>query len=184
MSHSEYPASRVSSIFLDQSGRGRDSASAFDISYWACSKLKCNRASPSLTLRTKLTTLCSRKVSRELAFREHFDSHGFHAVQFNREFAQRLQLAKNTDKEVFFRIRSKVKDTICLVCAISLIGERCTFNIEQHSGLRQKLESVLEHDIDFKASSSRICRPCGPWKKIPCGHGTSPGASGKIYVGL
>ena len=30
-----------------------------------------------------------------------------------------------------------------------------------HSGLRQKLESVLEHDIDFKASSSRICRPCG-----------------------
>ena len=48
-----YPTSRVSSIFLDQSGRGRDSASAFDISYWACSKLKCNRASPSLTLRTK-----------------------------------------------------------------------------------------------------------------------------------
>ena len=28
-----YPASRVSSIFLDQSGRGRDLVSAFDISY-------------------------------------------------------------------------------------------------------------------------------------------------------
>ena len=67
-------------------------------------------------------------------FREHFDSHGFHAVQFNREFAQCLQLAKNTDKEVFYKIRSKAKDTIC---AISLIGERCTFNIEQHSDLRQ-----------------------------------------------
>ena len=105
-------------------------------------------------------TMLSRGLPR--AFREHFDSHGFHAVQFNREFAQCLQLAKNTDKEVFFKIRSKATDTICLVCAISLIGERCTFNIEQHSGLRQKLESVLEHDIDFKASSSRICRPCGP----------------------
>ena len=58
------PASRVSSIFLDQSGRGRDSASAFDISYWACSKLKCNRASPSLTLRTKFENWhhCSREV--------------------------------------------------------------------------------------------------------------------------
>ena len=108
--------------------------------------------------------MLSRGLPR--AFREHLDSHGFHAVQFNREFAQCLQLAKNTDKEVFFKIRSKAKDTICLVCAISLIGERCTFNIEQHSGLRQKLESVLEHDIDFKASSSRICRPCGPWKKF------------------
>ena len=67
-------------------------------------------------------------------------------------------LPKTPIKKSFYKIRSKAKDTIC---AISLIGERCTFNIEQHSGLRQKLESVLEHDIDFKASSSRICRPCG-----------------------
>ena len=65
---------------------------------------------------------------------------------------------KTPVKKSFYKIRSKAKDTIC---AISLIGERCTFNIEQHSGLRQKLESVLEHDIDFKASSSRICRPYG-----------------------
>ena len=91
-------------------------------------------------------------------------------------------------KKSFYKIRSKAKDTICLVWTISLIGERCTFNIE-NSGLRQKLESVLEHDIDFKASSSRICRPCGRKvealeQKIPCGHGTSPGASGKIYVAL
>ena len=68
---------------------------------------------------------------------------------------------KTPIKKSFSKIRSKAKDTICLVFAISLIGERCMFNIEQHSGLRQKLESVLEHDIDFKASSSRICRPCG-----------------------
>ena len=68
---------------------------------------------------------------------------------------------KTPIKKSFYKIRSKAKDTICLVCAISLIGERCTFNIEQHSGLRHKLESILEHDIDFKASSSRICRPCG-----------------------
>ena len=131
--------------------------------------------------------MLSRGLPR--GFREYFDPHGFHAAQFNREFAQCLQLAKNTDKEVFYKIRSKAKDTICLVCAISLIGERCMYNIEQQGGLRQKLESVLEHDIGFKASSSRICRPCGCKveafeKKISCGHGTSPGASGKIYVGL
>ena len=65
---------------------------------------------------------------------------------------------KTPIKKSFYKIRSKAKDTIC---AISLIGERWPFNIEQHSGLRQKLESVLEHDIDFKASSSRIWRPCG-----------------------
>ena len=59
------------------------------------------------------------------------------------------------------KLRSKAKDTICLVCGISLIGERCTFNIEHNSGLRAKLESVLENAIDFKATSNRICRPCG-----------------------
>ena len=181
----QYPASRVSSIFLDQSGRGRDSASVFDISYWACSKLKCNRASPSLTLRMKLTTLCSREVSREVSasISIHMASTPCSSIENLRSV---YSSPKTPIKKSFYKIRSKAKDTIC---AISLIGERCTFNIEQHSGLRQKLESVLEHDINFKASSSRICWPCGHKvetleKKIPCGHGTSPGASGKISVGL
>ena len=68
---------------------------------------------------------------------------------------------KTPIKKSFSKLRSKAKDTICLVCGISLIGERCTFNIEHNSGLRTKLESVLENAIDFKATSNRICRPCG-----------------------
>ena len=68
---------------------------------------------------------------------------------------------KTPIKKSFSKLRSKAKDTICLVCGISLIGERCTFNIEHNSGLRTKLEFVLENAIDFKATSNRICRPCG-----------------------
>ena len=153
-----YPASRVSSIFLDQSGRGTDSASAFDISYWACSKLKCNRASPSLTLRTKFGSSCevSRQVSASISIHM-----AFTPCSSIENLRSVYSSPKTPIKKSVYKIRSKAKDTICLVCAISLIGERCTFNIEQHNGLRQKLESVLEHDINFKASSSRICRPCG-----------------------
>ena len=56
---------------------------------------------------------------------------------------------------------SKTKDTICLSCGICLIGERCTFNVQQQSGLRQKLESILEETVDCNVYSSRVCRPCG-----------------------
>ena len=42
-----------------------------------------------------------------------------------------------------------------------LIAERCTFNVQQHSGLRQKLESILEETVDCNVYSSRVCRPCG-----------------------
>ena len=59
-------------------------------------------------------TMLPRGLPRR--FREHFDSHGFHAVQFNREFALCLQLAKNTDKEVFFydNIKGEAHDLSCL----------------------------------------------------------------------
>ena len=56
---------------------------------------------------------------------------------------------------------SKTKDTICLLCEICLIGERCTFNVQQHSGLRQKLESILEETVHSNVYSSCVCRPCG-----------------------
>ena len=49
---------------------------------------------------------------------------------------------------------SKTKDTICLLSGICLTGERC-------SGLRQKLESILEETVDCNVYSSRVCRPCG-----------------------
>ena len=44
---------------------------------------------------------------------------------------------------------------------MSLVGERCTFNVENHAGLRAKLESILEDSIDVTVQSSRVCRPCG-----------------------
>ena len=100
-----------------------------------------------------MTTPCSREVSREVSA-----SISIHMASTP---CSVYSSPKTPIKKSFYKIRFKAKDTICLVCAISLIGERCTFNIEQHNGLRQKLESVLEHDINFKASSSRIRRPCG-----------------------
>lgn len=60
-----------------------------------------------------------------------------------------------------FKTRAKSKDTICLTCGICLIGERCTYNLEQHSVLWQKLEFILEKAIDYNANSCRLCRPCG-----------------------
>lgn len=68
---------------------------------------------------------------------------------------------KTPVKKSISKTRAKTKDTICLICGICLIGERCTYNVEQHSGLRQKLESILEETIDCNANSCRVCRPCG-----------------------
>ncbi|KAJ7336002.1 hypothetical protein OS493_013372 [Desmophyllum pertusum] len=68
---------------------------------------------------------------------------------------------KTPVKKSISKTRAKTKDTICLICEFCLIGERCTYNVEQHSGLRQKLESILEETIDCNANSCRVCRPCG-----------------------
>lgn len=53
------------------------------------------------------------------------------------------------------------KDTICLLCGTSLIGERCTFNVLQHVGLLQKMERLLDDQLNTNVQSSRVCRPCG-----------------------
>ena len=55
---------------------------------------------------------------------------------------------------------SKTKDNLSVMWSC-LIGERCTFNVQQHSSLRQKLESILEETVDCNVYSSRVCRPCG-----------------------
>lgn len=68
---------------------------------------------------------------------------------------------KTPIKKSISKCRAKTKDTVCLICGICLIGERCTYNVEQHSGLRTKLESILEETIDCKVNSCRVCRPCG-----------------------
>ena len=53
------------------------------------------------------------------------------------------------------------KDTICVLCGTSLIGERCTFNVLQHVGLLQKMERLLDDQLNTNVQSSRVCRPCG-----------------------
>ena len=53
------------------------------------------------------------------------------------------------------------KDTICLLCGTSLIGERCTFNVLQHVGLLQKMGRLLDDQLNTNVQSSRVCRPCG-----------------------
>ena len=53
------------------------------------------------------------------------------------------------------------KDTICLLCGTSLIGERCTFNVLQHVGILQKMERLLDDQLNTNVQSSRVCRPCG-----------------------
>lgn len=56
--------------------------------------------------------------------------------------------------------RAANKDLVCLVCGISLIGERCTFNVRSHEGLLQKIEKIVEEKIDTDMKSIRTCRPC------------------------
>ena len=66
-----------------------------------------------------------------------------------------------TVKKVTSKTHAARKDLACLTCGMSLVGERCTFNVENHAGLRAKLESILEDSIHTTVQSSRVCRPCG-----------------------
>lgn len=68
---------------------------------------------------------------------------------------------KTPVKKSSSRTRATSKDTVCLVCGICLIGERCTYNLQQNSVLHQKLEFILEETVDLNVNSYRGCRPCG-----------------------
>ena len=62
---------------------------------------------------------------------------------------------KTPVKKVTSKTRAARKDLVCLLCGMSLVGERCTFNVENHPGLRVKLQSILEDSVDFTVQSSR-----------------------------
>ena len=68
---------------------------------------------------------------------------------------------KTPVKKVMSKTRAARKDLVCLLCGMSLVGERCTFNVENHHDLRIKLHSILEESVDFTVQSSRVCRTCG-----------------------
>ena len=68
---------------------------------------------------------------------------------------------KTPVKKVMSKTCVARKDLACLICGMSLVGERCTFNVENQPGLRAKLQSILEESIDVTVQSSRVCRPCG-----------------------
>ena len=68
---------------------------------------------------------------------------------------------KTPVKKVMSKTRAARKDLVCLLCGMSLVGERCTFNVENHHDLRVKLHSILEESVDFTVQSSRVCRTCG-----------------------
>lgn len=67
---------------------------------------------------------------------------------------------KTPVKKVTSKTRAASKDLVCLLCGMSLVGERCTFNVENH-GLQDKMQSILEEKIDLSVQSCRVCRPCG-----------------------
>ena len=68
---------------------------------------------------------------------------------------------KTLVKKVTSKTRAARKDLACLTFGMSLVREGCTFNMENHPGLRAKLESILEESMDVTVHSSRVCRPCG-----------------------
>ena len=83
------------------------------------------------------------------------------------------------------KTRSARKDLVSLLCEMSLVGERCTFNVENHPGPRAKLQSILEESIDVTVQSSRVCRPCGRrTQSVQCGDATNQGVSLKIFFML
>lgn len=47
-------------------------------------------------------------------------------------------------KKVMSKTRCARKYLVSLLCEMSLVGERCTFNVENHPGPRAKLQSILE----------------------------------------
>ena len=77
------------------------------------------------------------------------------------EFSGIFCSPKTPEKKVTSKTRAARKDLVCSLCGMSLVGERCTFNVEIHPGLRVKLESILEESIDITVQSSHVCRPCG-----------------------
>ena len=48
------------------------------------------------------------------------------------------------------------RNKVCFVSGICLISKRCTYNFQQNSVLRQKLEFSLEEMVDFKAFSRTL----------------------------
>ena len=77
------------------------------------------------------------------------------------EFSGIFCSPKTPVKMVTSKTRAARKDLVCSLCGMSLVGERCTFNVENHPGLRVKLESILEESINVTVQSSHVCRPCG-----------------------
>ena len=67
---------------------------------------------------------------------------------------------KTPVKKVTSKTRAASKDLLCLLCGMSLVGERCTFNVENH-GLRDTLQRILVEKLDLTVQSCRVCRPCG-----------------------
>ena len=51
------------------------------------------------------------------------------------------------------------KDTICLLCGTSLMGEWCTFNVLQHVGLLQKWKDSSTINLTPMFNQA-VCRPC------------------------
>ena len=48
------------------------------------------------------------------------------------------------------------------VFVVRYVGtERCTFEVKHHTGLRDKLQSILEENFDLTVQSCGVCRPCG-----------------------
>ena len=47
-------------------------------------------------------------------------------------------------KKVMSKTHCARKYLVSLLCEMSLVGEQCTFNVENHPGPRAKLQSILE----------------------------------------
>ena len=58
---------------------------------------------------------------------------------------------KTPVKKVTSKTRAASKDLVCLSHGMSLVGVRCTFNVENH-GIRDKLQRILEEKIDLTCS--------------------------------
>ena len=71
---------------------------------------------------------------------------------------------KTPVKKVTSKTHAARKDLVFLLCGKSLVGERCTFNVENHS-LPEKLQSNLSEKIDLTVQSCRPCRTCGRQKE-------------------
>ena len=71
---------------------------------------------------------------------------------------------KTPVKKVTSKTHAARKDLVFLLCGKSLVGERCTFNVENHS-LPEKLQSILSEKVHLTVQSCRPCRSCGCQKE-------------------